>query len=257
VRANRLPAASGLRWIAGGFLIFRAAPLRQLALDIVALLAANVAFSLPVAGFPATWLLLPALVVGLHTLARSAALGSPPRFADIFAGFRDGFRAQLRMGAVFLAAMALALAASALADGGRLAQAMLGLDPLTLDGLYDDDLRDAFMVWGACEVGVLSLLWYGPLLAAWQGVPAVRAAFYSVAAVAINWRPVVVFGLAWAALFMLAGVAVLAVAALLYGGGLERAYMAMLALVCVLTPSWFGSSYLSYCEIFGVAPDPS
>ena len=39
MRANRLPAARGLRWVAEAFVIFRVAPLRQLLLNLLFLFA--------------------------------------------------------------------------------------------------------------------------------------------------------------------------------------------------------------------------
>ena len=41
VRANRLPAAAGLRWVAEAFVIFRVAPVRQLLLNLAFLLRAH------------------------------------------------------------------------------------------------------------------------------------------------------------------------------------------------------------------------
>ena len=80
MRANRLEAADGLRWIAESFLIFRFAPLRQLLYGLAFLFALMVAMSLPLAGFALVWLLVPALLVGPHEIARHYVCGlcNPP-----------------------------------------------------------------------------------------------------------------------------------------------------------------------------------
>ena len=74
MRANRLEAAAGLRWIAEAFLIFRAAPMRQLFGGLAFLFALTVAMSIPLVGFGLVWLLVPALVVGPHEIARLLAV---------------------------------------------------------------------------------------------------------------------------------------------------------------------------------------
>ena len=70
MRANRLNAIAGLRWISGAFAIYRVAPVRQLLLNLAFLLALAVALSIPVVGFALVWLLIPALMVGPHAIAR-------------------------------------------------------------------------------------------------------------------------------------------------------------------------------------------
>ncbi|HYM28093.1 MAG TPA: hypothetical protein VET66_08085, partial [Steroidobacteraceae bacterium] len=126
MRANRLAANRGLRWVAEAFLIFRVAPVRQLLLSLAFLFAVTILIAVPVAGFAAVWVLFPALVVGPHAMARMAAGGKTPPPGLLLLGFRQNLPAQLRLGGFFLAAMLLVLAATMLADDGRFAQIMIG-----------------------------------------------------------------------------------------------------------------------------------
>src|SRR5258706_6901338 len=135
MRANRLEAVRGLRWVGEAFLIFRVAPLRQLLLNLGFLVACTILVALPLVGFLAIWLLFPALMVGPHAIARAAADGTRPPFDLLLAGFRRRLPAQLRMGALFLAAMVLVLAGTTLADEGRFAQAVIGSSQLPLHDL--------------------------------------------------------------------------------------------------------------------------
>src|SRR6185436_17528297 len=89
MRANRLAASAGLRWIGGAFAIFRVAPLRQLLLSLAFLFAFMLALSIPVAGFAFAWMLIPALVVGLHAVARESSRGTLPAAALLVEGFRS------------------------------------------------------------------------------------------------------------------------------------------------------------------------
>jgi len=253
MRANRLAAASGLRWIGGGFVVFGAAPLRLLALNLAFLLALGALFGVPEIGFGAVWLLLPPLAVGAHALARAAAQGARPGFAGLASGLQHNLLPQLRLGAVYLLAMALVLAASAVADGGDLARAMLSHEPLDPAALQQPELAVAMMVGATLQTLALAALWYAPLLVGWNGVPVTKAVFYSAAAVAINWRAFLAFGVGMLLLFAAVLMAALAAAQLVSGPGPVEADVAMFSSVLALLPVWFGSSYLSYVEVFGEA----
>jgi hypothetical protein len=254
VRANRLPAASGLRWIAGGFLIFRAAPLRLLALDFVFLMTLGIVVGLPLAGFALVWVLLPAFVVGPHALARAAARGAAPDFAALVSGLRRDLAAQLRLGILYLAAMALVLAASAAADGGDFARAMIGHERLEVADLQRAEVELAMTLGAALQTLALGALWYAPLLVGWNRVPVARAAFYSAVAVAINWRAFLAYGAGITLLFAGVLMAALGAAMLFSGAGPAQANMALFSSILALLPVWFGSSYLSYVEVFGEVP---
>src|SRR5258706_6461926 len=114
MRANRLPAIRGLRWVLEAFAIFRVAPVRQLLLSLAFLFASTILVALPLIGFAVIWLLFPALVVGPHAIARMASGGTTPAPALLISGFRQQLPAQLRTGAVFLGAMVVVLAGTAL-----------------------------------------------------------------------------------------------------------------------------------------------
>jgi hypothetical protein len=250
MRANRLPARAGLRWISGAFAIFRMSPLRQLLLSLAFLLALMLALSVPVAGFALAWALVPALVVGMHEVARVAARGEAPQAALLVAGFRLNAAAQLRLGGVFLAGMAVVIAASVPADGGRFAQAMLGVARLQMEDLHNEEMLNAMRVVVVLQTAVLAALWYTPLLVGWNGMGALKAVFFSTAAMLINWRPFLVYGMAMTILFTF--VLMLAiVGAMLFGGSrVAQANSAAFAVLWTLLPVWFASSYLSYREVF-------
>ncbi len=217
MRAHRLAASRGLRWVAEAFLVFRVAPLRQLLLNLAFLFAVTVLVAVPVIGFAAIWVLFPALAVGPHAIARIASRGTTPPPELLLSGFRQNLPAQLRLGGFFLAAMLLVLLATALADDGRFAQAMIGRTRLDIDDLQDPGLQLAMLVGAGLQTLLIGALWYAPLLVAWDGVSAAKAAFFSAAAALINWRAFIVYGIAMTMLFGF--VLLLALGgALLFGG---------------------------------------
>jgi hypothetical protein len=255
MRAHRLPARAGLRWIGGAFLLCRFAPLRQLTLSLGFLLAFMLALSVPILGFALAWALVPGLVVGLHAIARDAARGTMPVPALLLSGFRGNVAAQLRLGAVYVAGMAVVLAASSPADDGRFAQAMVGMARLRFQDLQDPATVNAMRVVVVLQTLLLAALWYAPLLVSWRSLGVAKAVFFSTAATFINWRAFLVYGVAMTLLFT--GVLMLALlGAMLFGGSRAlQANAAAFAVLWTLLPVWFASSYLSYVEVFGTDED--
>jgi len=255
LRANRLEAVAGLRWIAEAFLILRLAPMRQLLYGLMFLFALTVAMSIPLVGFALVWLLVPALVVGPHEVARAAARRVPPGAELLAAGFQRNFAALLRLGGVYLAVMLVVLAATVPADGGRFAQAMMGIARLQSDDLRSPDLQDAMMIGAVTQTALLALLWFAPLLVAWKEVGTGKAVFFSAVAVIMNWRAFLTYGAGMLLLFALVLMLALSGAVLLGGAGALQANAAMFAVVWSMLPVWFAGSYLSYRDVFEAEND--
>ncbi|MGH8765810.1 MAG: BPSS1780 family membrane protein [Burkholderiales bacterium] len=260
MRANRLAARHGLRWIGDGFVIFRASPLRQLVLNLAFFAVFSIVVALPLVGFVAVWLLLPAMMIGPHAISRQASLaarGEAPGWNLLFAGFREGFPAQLRLGGVYLAAMLLVIACTIPVDGGRFAQAMAGQIALDHSDMESPALLRAIFVGAVLQTAALGALWYAPLLVAWDRLPVSKAVFFSAAAAFINWGAFLVYGIAITVLFSF--VLLLAFGAALLAGGVgpAQANTALIASIWTLLPVWFASSYLSYRDVFGAEQAPS
>jgi hypothetical protein len=232
-------------------MIFRVAPVRQLLLNLVFLFVVTILVAVPVVGFAAVWVLFPALVVGPHAMARSAAGGTMPHPELLISGFRQNLPAQLRLGGFFLAVMLVVLAATALADDGRFAQAMIGRIRLEIGDLQDPGLQQAMLIGAGLQTVLLGALWYAPLLVAWGGLSASKAVFFSAAAGLINWRAFIAYGVAVMALFGFVLLLALGGAMLFGGSGAAQANSALFAVVWTLLPVWFASSYLSYRDVFG------
>jgi hypothetical protein len=252
--ANRLAAGDGVRWLFGGLRVLRAAPLQLLLLHLAFLLAVAFLLALPAVGFAIFWLLAPALLVGPHAAVRAAAHGRRPELALMGEGFRGRFAALVRLGLVFVLALFAALGATALADDGQLFRAMLGIEKLQIKDLLKPELHNALLIWAVLETAVLGFLWYAPLLVAWVGVPAVKAVFFSAAAVVLNWRAMLAFSAAMvAALFSISFLA-LALASLVAKTDQARLLTAGFAATWTLLPILFAASWRSYEAIFAGSP---
>ena len=101
---------------------------------------------------------------------------------------------------------------------------------------------------------VLSALWYAPLLVAWHGVAAVKAAFFSAAAIVLNWRAMLALGCALALALLALSLLALAVASLIARSEQARISTAAFAATWTFLPILFAASWRSYEAIFGVAP---
>ncbi len=234
-------------------MVFRVAPVRQLLLNLAFLLVSTVVVALPLVGFAAIWLLFPALMLGPHAVARVSAGGATPGWEVLLSGFREQFPAQLRMGGMFLAAMVVVLAGTALADDGRFAQAVIGRSRLELGDLQSAELQRAMLIGAGLQTLLLGALWYAPLLVAWHGLSATKAAFFSAAAALINWRAFLVYSCAVMLLFGFVLMLALGGALLLGGSGAAQANSALFSVIWTLLPVWFASSFLSYREIFSAS----
>jgi len=242
--ARVVGAASGVRWLVEGWSIFRAAPLRWLALVFVYLFFMVLAGSIPYLGALVIGVVTPALSVSFMAVARAAHQREAIGLELLREGFRLETRSQLLLGVVYGICMGCILIIASLAlnlfpdaDAAQEAEAGGG-DLIVLLLMY---------------LPVAMLFWFSPVLVAWHGAPPGKALFFSCAAVVMNWRAFFTYGGATIALVL--GLAMLAVfGARLLSPELAAQKLALPMLVAVY-PVLLGSYYASYRDIFGyIAP---
>jgi len=242
IAARVVGAASGARWLAEGWSIFRAAPLPWMALVFVYLFVMALSWQIPYVGAALAVLFTPAISVSFMAVARAAGAGASVGPDLVAEGFRRGLRAQVALGVVYAACVGAIYAATALVGGepaaGEEEAAPASLATLaTLLGLY---------------APVMMMFWFAPVLAAWHEAPPAKALFFSVAAFLINWRAFAVYGAACVAA-VLGLTAVVVLVARLVSPELAPATLALPMFVAVF-PTLCGSYYASYRDIFGYIP---
>jgi hypothetical protein len=96
------------------------------------------------------------------------------------------------------------------------------------------------------------MFWFAPPLAAWHGVGAVKALFFSLVACVMNWRAFLLYGLVtMAAIVAIAG-GLRLILALTPGDAAKAVPLPVLLLVVILLlPTFFASFYASYRDVFG------
>lgn len=252
MNARVVRAARGLRWLAEGWRMFRVAPLGWLALVFGYWLAMTILSLVPVIGLVAASILVPVFSVGFMTASRAASRGQPVEVAMLLAGFRERLPAQLALGAVYLAALAVVIGGSALADDGELARWLLTGRRPEEEALQGDDLLGGMAAAGALYAPVMMLYWFAPLLAAWHGMAPPQALFYSFFACLLNWRAFLAYGAAVAFVMFVLPTIVLTLLLFVSGGALRMQPMALvLPLLLILLPTLFASFFASYRDVFG------
>jgi len=256
-QAHIVPAGHGPVWLAQGWRLFRVAPLAWLVLVFAYWFLMTLVSFLPVIGVVAASILVPPFAVGFMAASRAAERGATIAFGLLFEGFRRCADVQLTLGGIYLLSLALLLAASALADGGALARWMLAGEAPDAETLSSGSLLLALLVAGVLYVPVMMGFWFAPVLAAWHGVAAVKALFFSLFACLMNWRAFLAYGVAAALLMLVLPLTVLTVlSTLLHGTGRASIMSLVLPLVIVLLPTLFASFYASYRDVFGADSTP-
>jgi len=252
MQARIVRPAQGARWLGEGWQLFRTAPLGWLALACVYLLGTNVLALVPVIGFVAALMMVPALTVGMMAAARAASHGGQPNVRMLAEGFQAGARAQLGLGAIYFLLSTLVFGATALADQEGKLRAMLG-GRAPAGELALADIVLPLAVFALSYVPVLMMFWFAPPLAAWHSTGALKALFFSFVACVMNWRAFLAYGAAVALMMMALPLAAL-LALRAFGGADLRVAVASLVfpLLLLMLPTLFASFYVSYRDVFGV-----
>jgi len=250
MQARIVETRKGVRWLVDGWRLFRAAPLGWIAMVFAYWLIMTLVSVVPLVGVVAASVLVPAFSVGFMAAARAAANRGPVELAQLFDGFRHHLRSQMVLGVVYLACLALLLAATALADEGALAGWMLAGRKPEDEVLQSEEFLTALVAAAALYAPVLMMFWFAPLLAAWHGAGPAKAVFFSFFACLMNWRAFLAYGAVTALLALALPLAVLGIVTL---ASLKVAPMALVfPLLIVLLPTLFASFYASYRDVFGV-----
>jgi hypothetical protein len=250
MQARVVSAASGARWLAEGWRIFRAAPLGWFALSFAYLLLTNVLALIPILGVAAALLLVPPLTVGMMGAARAASRGAQVQLAMLAEGFRTEWRAQLALGAVYLAGSMLIFAAVSWADeNGALRSILSGAEPSA--ELELDDLFAPLAVFALLYTPMLLMFWFAPPLAAWHATGVTKALFFSFFGCLMNWRAFLAYGVATALVVVVFPFVALSALRVVSGGNLKISAISLVfPLLIVLLPTLFASFYASYRDVF-------
>ena len=252
----------GIAWLRVSYALFRRAPLQWLLLVLAYYVVLVAIKMVPFVGGLAAVVMKPLFAVGFLAAAWNQERGITPSVRHLFQGFRSNLAALLPLGAILLGGIALAVAATALIDGGQLVSLFVdpapeGLDQEAAAKRFSDTLSEprvqAGMVFGAlCALPTVLALWFAPALVVFQDATVLGALRASLRAALANWRPLLRYALT---VFLFAAI-VPSFLSLLIALLAPQAFYAAVATVVLLpyTACFVAtlqiSDYVSYRDVF-------
>ena len=226
MKLHIVPARTGMAWVKLGVRAFWRQPMALAALFFMTMASMSLATLIPLVGPAIALVLLPSATLAMMVAAAEATQGRFPTPAVLLVAFRTGrqrLRDMLTLGALYAVGFLGVMALSALLDGGQFAKVYLGGAPLSKELAEDASFQSAMWLAMALYLPLSLLFWHAPGLVHWHGVPPVKALFFSIVACIRNFGAFMVYGLGWLFVFLLGGVVVTLVTALLAVMGLAGA----------------------------------
>lgn len=251
MQLNIVPPATGAKWAKEGIQTFFKQPLALGGLFFMFMAAASVASIIPVLGSVLALVILPGATLGLMVATLEASRGKFPMPSVLATAFRAGkerLRAMLGLGVMYAVGFLFVMSVTTLFDGGDFATLYLVGGRLTPELLNNPDFQTATLVGMGLYLPLSLLFWHAPALVHWHGVSPLKAIFFSMVACWRNKGAFLVFGMAWMAIFSLAGIIVMTLAAVI---GMPAAGGALMMGVALITAAMFFSSiYFTFRDSF-------
>ncbi|MBI3480668.1 MAG: hypothetical protein HY016_10000 [Nitrosomonadales bacterium] len=236
---QRLRAGQGWEWIKQGYALFIKAPLLWIVLLFICVIAAVGVSSIPVVGEPLVSLLMPVILVGLMVGCHALKQDEELELAHLFSGFKQHTSQLVTLGGITLVSQYLILGVMMMVGGATLVG-------ILMSGQSDTDpnvMMEAITGAGVAVllgIALFSLLMmamqFAPMLVFFNNVPPVQAMKLSLRAFLHNIGPMLVYGVTFLILAVLASLPM------------------MLGWV-VLLPLVFTSLYASYTALFPLPPE--
>lgn len=249
-----VPARTGYAWYRQGIWLFRRNPLAFLTIFFTYLFAMWLVSNVPLIGGVLPLVFIPGVAVGFMAACRDTVDGKLVLPTILVDGFRSYGRLTARrlieLGALYLGAIVLVFASSALVDGGTLFTLMLGSPEGGPAALAGTRVQVAGAVALACYIPVAMLFWFAPVLAAWHDVPPVKALFFSLVSCWRNRGAFIVYALLWFATLVATSTIVTLVMILIGAGAFS--FVVLFPATLTLITMLYCSFYATYRGCFGL-----
>ncbi|AMO93693.1 putative membrane protein [Collimonas fungivorans] len=248
---EKLPAKTGWIWIKEGFALFRKQPA-----EISTLFLAYMFLMLLLSFVPLLGQLLPLMLVPVFAMSFMQACLMIEQGKRVYPNlllisFRSpALKNLLILGALYLVAAVIALAASSLIDGGVFWLTITGQAALDPKEIQDSSMSLAMLFSAAVYTPAAMAFWYAAPLIMWKNMSVSKAIFYSFFAVSREIKAFTVYGLAWAGIGVVLPAIVSVLIAVLVGNQAVT-IMILLPLSIALTVVMYCSFYPTYTHIFG------
>ena len=246
MKLNVVPPRTGLLWVRLGIRTFLRQPLALAGLFFMYMAVVLVVSQIPVVGIVASGMLVPAATLGLMAATAEASSGRfpmPTLLVSAFRAGRDRLRSMLMLGVVYTVGSVIATGlATLLAGGAPVTPQANDIDALTLVALL-------------LHTPLFLMFWHAPALVHWHGITPAKSLFFSVVACWRNLGALVVFALAWAAVFLVVATVLSLIGALVGGTALARAVMVPTALL--MAAMFTSSIYFTFRDSFSAEDEPA
>jgi hypothetical protein len=255
MKLHIVPAKQGVQWFKLGVRTFFKQPLALSGLFFMFMAVMSVLTLVPLLGNVLALALLPAATLGLMAATQETTKGKFPMPTVLLSAFRAGrqqLKAMLVLGLLYAVGFLLVLGVSATIDGGKFAQLYLLGGSMTTETLSAPDFESAVLVAMVLYMPLSLLFWHAPALVHWYGISPAKSLFFSLVACMRNFWAFTVYSLMWLGAFMVMGVAVALVAALIDSPELVTGMMFPLAML--MAAMFFTSIYFSFKDCFESDP---
>jgi len=245
MKLHIVPARTGFQWVKLGAQTFLRQPLAMAGLSFMSTAAITVLSLVPVIGALLSVALIPAITLGLMAASREAQQGRFPMPTVLVTAFRAGpanTRAMLILGAMYTAAVLLVVNVGALfaTDVAPAMGAANGeVTPEQVRAMFGNPGLWVTMV---LSLPVLMAFWHAPALVHWHGVTPLKSLFFSLMASWANKGAMLLYGVGWMAVILMAAVVMNLLAALFGSAALLNLVvfpMALLLAAMFQSSIWF------------------
>jgi hypothetical protein len=255
MKLHIVPASRGIQWVKLGVKTFFRQPLALSGLFFMFLAVISVVSMVPLLGSALALALLPGATLGLMAATREASSGKFPMPLILISAFRAGrqqLRSMLVLGALYALGFVLVLGCSTLVDGGKFAKLYLLGAPMTAEVLQQGDFQMAMLLALVLYLPLSLLFWHAPALVHWHGVAPVKSLFFSFVACLRNFWAFTVYGLVWMGMFLVFGIIMATLAAVL--GSADVVAVTLYPAAMLMAAMFFTSIYFTFLDSFEPTP---
>jgi len=236
---QRLAAGHGWLWIKQGYALFAKAPLLWIVILLICFIAATALSAVPLLGEPLASLLLPVLLAGLMAGCRALEQGDELELAHLFGGFQKHTTQLVTLGGIALVGQFMIFGVMMMTGGAALVGILTSGQPVEDPEIVRQAIAGAgvAVLLGMALFGALMMaMQFAPMLVYFNNATPVEAMKLSLRAFLVNIGPMLVYGVTFTVLAILAS-------------------LPMMLGWLVLMPIIFTSLYVCYCDIFPVAKE--
>ncbi len=245
-----LNAMTGWLWIKRGFQLFRKQPAEMLTLFFVYMFFNMGIGLIPFLGQFLPLLLVPVFAINFMQACRQIEAGERVYPNLLLTGFRSpALPNLLKLGALYILAATLAIAASSLVDNGVFWDVVTSTEPVDPKTLPESGMLSGMMFSALLYLPAMMAFWYAAPLIAWNKMSVSKAVFYSFFAVKRAARAFLVYGLAWFLISVFLSMMLTLLVAVIGGNGVTLMIILM-PISIVLTVVMYCSFYPTYTDVF-------